>query len=296
MASSMHYSHINLPLVSVGLPVFNGAATVKESILSVLDQTWACFELIISDNASTDQTEEICRELAKLDPRIRYIRHESNVGALANFSHVLACAKGSFFMWLGADDVISPSFLGDNVQILMRTPIAVSSLTYLRQNLHNARDEYISLDCDSPTKRIKRYLRNPGTNARFYSLHRTAAVRKCMPLPNIVANDWLLVVRMLTLGSMVCCPAKSFYNKTEKGASSSYRSLMKIYGKSGLSSIFPLLQFTIAIHRELPFGAMTIGYAIKHLLIISAPGQNTLVRKLIRNLGILRLPARNFYA
>src|SRR5688500_6871770 len=92
------------PIVTIGMPVFNGEASVRQAIECLLGQTFAEFELIISDNASRDGTEAICREYAASDSRVRYIRQNENLGVLANFEFVLDQAGGEFFMWAAADD------------------------------------------------------------------------------------------------------------------------------------------------------------------------------------------------
>jgi len=93
------------PQVSIGMPVYNGEPFIREALDSLLAQTFTDFELIISDNASTDGTEAICREYAVKDDRIRYVRQAENRGALANFQFVLDEAVGEYFMWAAADDV-----------------------------------------------------------------------------------------------------------------------------------------------------------------------------------------------
>lgn len=92
------------PVVSIGMPVYNGAKYIREALDSLLSQTFSSFELIISDNASIDATKAICEEYVRKDPRIRYVRQSENRGALANFKFVLNQAKGEFFMWAAADD------------------------------------------------------------------------------------------------------------------------------------------------------------------------------------------------
>jgi glycosyltransferase involved in cell wall biosynthesis len=93
------------PTVSIGMPVYNGEKYVREALDSLLAQTFTDFELIISDNASTDRTEPICREYAAQDARIRFVRQKRNEGAIANFNFVLDQAVGRYFMWAAADDV-----------------------------------------------------------------------------------------------------------------------------------------------------------------------------------------------
>ncbi len=106
------------PYVSIGLPVYNGEKFIKEAIESILTQTFGNFELIISDNASTDNTEKICRQYAAQDTRISYHRHGENRGASWNFNHVFHLAKGKYFKWAAADDVCASSFLARCVEIL----------------------------------------------------------------------------------------------------------------------------------------------------------------------------------
>jgi glycosyltransferase involved in cell wall biosynthesis len=95
----------HMSLVSIGMPVFNGEKFIHEAINSLLSQTFTDFELIISDNASTDKTEAICREYEKKDKRIRYVRQKENIGVIANFKYVLDQSAGEYFMWAAADDV-----------------------------------------------------------------------------------------------------------------------------------------------------------------------------------------------
>ena len=97
----------HIPKVSIGMPVFNGAKFIRAALDSLLAQTFTDFELVISDNASTDDTETICREFVSQDCRIRYVRQPVNLGAFGNFFHVLTLAKGQYFMWMAHDDMVS---------------------------------------------------------------------------------------------------------------------------------------------------------------------------------------------
>jgi glycosyltransferase involved in cell wall biosynthesis len=112
-------------LVTVGLPVYNGEPTVASAIRSVLDQQYERLELIISDNASNDGTEEICRELASSDARISYHRQPESIGLLNNFCYVLTRARGEYFKWLGDDDWIHPAFISRSAGVLGAEPSLV---------------------------------------------------------------------------------------------------------------------------------------------------------------------------
>jgi glycosyltransferase involved in cell wall biosynthesis len=92
--------------VSIGMPVYNGEKYIREALDSLLSQTFTDFELIISDNASTDDTSKICQEYANRDSRIRYIRQAANIGANANFEFVLMQAIAELFMWAACDDYL----------------------------------------------------------------------------------------------------------------------------------------------------------------------------------------------
>ena len=94
-----------MPSVSIGMPVFNGETFIRVALDSLLTQTFTDFELIISDNASTDSTEAISRSYAERDARIRYVRQSENMGALKNFQFLLEEAVGEYFMWAAVDDV-----------------------------------------------------------------------------------------------------------------------------------------------------------------------------------------------
>lgn len=110
------------PIVSIGLPVYNGENFVAEAIESVLAQTYEAWELIISDNCSSDGTEAICRRYADAEDRIRYVRQAENLGALPNFNSVVAQARGSYFKWCAHDDLMLPTFLERCMERLQADP------------------------------------------------------------------------------------------------------------------------------------------------------------------------------
>lgn len=110
------------PKVSIGLPVFNGEKYLAQAIQSILDQTFEDFELIISDNASTDGTAKICMDAAARDPRIRYFRHERNLGAAPNHQFTFNEALGDYFKWSAHDDILKPAWLERCVEVLDSHP------------------------------------------------------------------------------------------------------------------------------------------------------------------------------
>jgi glycosyltransferase involved in cell wall biosynthesis len=110
------------PLVSVGVFVYKGERFLEETLQSILNQTLTDFELIISDNASTDRTGAIAEAYAERDKRIRYYRSEKNMGAGWNIRRVYELATGKYFKQAAADDLLEPDFLRRCVEILESDP------------------------------------------------------------------------------------------------------------------------------------------------------------------------------
>ena len=174
---------INKPTVSIGMPVFNGERYIRGALDSLLTQTFSDFELIISDNASTDGTKDICKEYSKKDSRIRYVRQVKNLGALANFQFVLDEAVGVYFMWAAYDDLRSKSFI-EKLLLGFENENVVSSFPKCKQIDSEGQpvgDEII-LDFigDSSYKRIRSYWTDPRElrDIPIYGLHRANTIKR----------------------------------------------------------------------------------------------------------------------
>jgi glycosyltransferase involved in cell wall biosynthesis len=119
-----------MPTVSIGMPTYNCEPYIAQSLESLLGQTYGDFELVISDNCSTDGTEDVCRKYQKLDSRIRYIRRTENIGGPGNFRYVFAQCTGKYHKWSTADDYWDTTFLAkiedyeDNLDLRDESPRA----------------------------------------------------------------------------------------------------------------------------------------------------------------------------
>ena len=118
--------------ITIGIPVYNGEKFLEEKIISILNQDFTDFELIISDNASTDSTKEICSKFATNDKRVKFFSHEKNLGATWNFNFILKKARGEYFMWTSADDKILPEFYEKNIEMLEKNPNIVCSASQVK--------------------------------------------------------------------------------------------------------------------------------------------------------------------
>ena len=119
-------------LVTIGIPVYNGELSMKKCIESVLSQTYENFELIISDNASTDSTPDICKEFLKKDDRITFVRQNENMGQNWNFNFPLEKANGEYFVWLVADAILLPEFIEKNIAVLESQDNAVGCISKIK--------------------------------------------------------------------------------------------------------------------------------------------------------------------
>jgi glycosyltransferase involved in cell wall biosynthesis len=113
------------PKVSIGIPVYNGGPFFAECLESVARQTFEDLEVVISDNASTDETADVARSFTQRDPRFSYVRFDENRGAAANWNRVVELARGTYFKWLAADDLIEPTYIERCVAVLDQEPDVV---------------------------------------------------------------------------------------------------------------------------------------------------------------------------
>jgi len=172
--------HHSLPKMGIGLPVFNAEKFLEKRIESILNQSFTDFELIISDNASTDRTPQICNDFANKDSRIKYIRQPKNMGAMLNFKFVLEQVKEKYFAWASADDFWHKDFLSKNIEALESNENLVGSITKVRyfERQSDRGDEKVDLQFRKFLKKIRDSFKPRG----IYPLKGSyeEKVRKCL--------------------------------------------------------------------------------------------------------------------
>ena len=202
-----------VPLVSVGVPVFNGEAFLEDAIRSALAQTLDDLELILCDNASTDRTAEICRDYAARDPRVRYFRNPRNLGAAANYNLAFSHARGRYFKWLAHDDGMLPSFLAKTCRVLEERPDAVlcnTVVSYIDSagtplGLYDTR--LSGADSSSPSARFAWMVLRSHTCVDFFGLIRRDALRHSLLHGSFHGADRALLAQLALRGRMVQLPA-----------------------------------------------------------------------------------------
>jgi glycosyltransferase involved in cell wall biosynthesis len=220
----------NPPRVSLALPVYNGEKFVAEAIRSILDQDYENFELIITDNASTDGTERICRDFAASDGRIRYVRNEYNLGAGPNHNLGFELSVGEYFKWCAADDCISRKYICTCVSILDSNPDVV--LVYGATQSIDEDGRLIPLvgdmmcplpEGDGPARRFRRHLTDKGTNFETFGVFRSDVLRKTKLHRSYYSSDRALISEMALLGRFVYVPGIVFYSREHPDRSMNIR-------------------------------------------------------------------------
>ena len=205
--------------VSLSLPVCNGERFIGAAVRSLLAQSFEDFELIITDNASSDATEQICREFATRDARLRYVRNERNIGAAANFNLGFKLASGEFFKWCAHDDFISGDFIEECVRALDENDADV--LAYGRQQGVDQEGSLIPwLSCDAPDlhgctppHRFRMVYKVQGFDAAMFGLIRRAALAQSSLHQSYYGSDIALLAELALLGSFRRVPNVTFYNR-----------------------------------------------------------------------------------
>ncbi|MGH8298206.1 MAG: glycosyltransferase family 2 protein [Steroidobacteraceae bacterium] len=206
-------STAEVPLASVGLPVFNGEAFLEDAIRSVVAQTLDDLELILCDNASQDRTAEICRDYAARDPRIRYFRNPRNLGASANYNLAYTHARGRYFKWLAHDDRMLPSFLAKTCRLLEERADAVLCNTVV--SYIDSAGAHIGLydsklsgaDLYSPSTRFAWMVLRSHTCVDFFGLIRREKLRDSLLHGSFHGADRALLAQLSLRGRLIQLPA-----------------------------------------------------------------------------------------
>lgn len=200
------------------MPVYNGEKFIKSAIDSIINQTFSNFELIISDNASTDLTSEICLEYARRDPRIRYYKNEKNIGAPNNYNRVFHLSTGEYFKWAAYDDVLAPEFLGKCVTVLDEDSSIVGChcktgridqngnfLGYYNKGLLG------NIDSPKPHQRFRDLIGLYYTTTPFHGVYRRSQFAKSQLHGSYIGADRNLVAELSLMGRIHQIPETLFF-------------------------------------------------------------------------------------
>lgn len=194
---------------SIGMPVFNGSKYIADAIHSVLAQDLADFELIIADNASTDDTYQICSEFAAQDSRIKLVRHPRNFGAAKNYNYVVHCAAGTYFNWLAHDDVLGPGFLSKCVRgfedLGPETVLVYPNFRFVDADLKHLelKSPFLHLTDDNSCARFRETLDNLGLVTSVFGVFRRDMLQRTRLIGSFISSDYVLLAECALLGKVV---------------------------------------------------------------------------------------------
>ena len=213
------------PHVSLGMPIYNGGRYVAATIDAFLVQTYTDFELVISDNASTDSTEAICRRYAQQDPRIIYHRHDVNAGAAWNYNKVFELARGDYFKWAAADDLILPEMLEKATRVLDENPDVI--LSYPKTTIIDGKgkvmhdyDDNLHLDAALPSERFSQLLCLVGECNAVFGLVRCEVLARTHLIGNFIGSDITLLAELALYGKFYEINERLFLRREHVDASS----------------------------------------------------------------------------
>lgn len=216
-----------VPRVCIGLPVFNGAPYLAEALDSLLAQTFTDFEIIISDNASTDRTAAIAASYLARDRRVRYVRNCFNIGLARNFNLVFGLARSPYFKWATADDVCLPEFLARCVDELDQHPSVV--LTYPRTQFIGPDGTPLAVDdpgwdlrCDDAAQRLRFVLEAEHWVNSLLGLIRRDALARTRGMPLYPGGDYRVLAKLSLLGKFHEIPERLYQRRLHANASSQH--------------------------------------------------------------------------
>jgi len=231
------------PLVSVGVPTWERSHVLRRAIDSVLVQTYGNFELVVSDNASQDGTEAICDEYRRLDPRVRYFRHATNIGLIENFNSILERACGDYLIFLADDDWIEDTYLQHCLDALGGHPdrvLARGKTRYFNADGLVWRPEPVNLIESSPSRRVRAYFGSVEWNEEFHGLIRQDVWARVGPIPTRLGGDLLIVSRIAFLGKAITLETTEL-NRATGGISDNAAAIAQAYGISPRQTRIPFL-------------------------------------------------------
>jgi glycosyltransferase involved in cell wall biosynthesis len=265
------------PRLTVLLPTYNRAASLPRAIDSVLAQTCSDLALLISDNASTDETGAVCASYVERDPRVSYFRQPVNRGPIPNFNWLLAQADTEFLLMLADDDWLDSDYVERCLAVIERDPslsIVTGATRYYEGDAPPDLVLNTTLTEDSGSRRVLRYLRNSWSSAAFYGVLRTSATHDALPIANVMGADWLFV-SALSFAGRVLTITDTHLNRRRGGTSADFQRIAEVSGLSSRSARNPHLAMAYNQFRDIAFSSSAyapLGHVRRVALGLAAAG------------------------
>ncbi|MEM6348161.1 MAG: glycosyltransferase family 2 protein [Bacteroidota bacterium] len=246
----------SFPLVSVSIPTYNGELRIGEAIRSLQAQQYPHMEIIISDNASTDNTEAVVRQFMAEDERIRYYRHPQNLGIPRNFQFGLEQAKGQYFIWLSDDDQLLDGVIKRYVDFLEAQPefsMVSGIINYTEAGNLVSQERHIDLQQASGILRCLEYYARVKEGGMYYGMMRRELGQKLCVSPTI-GSDWHFVAGLAYLGKIKILDFVG-YRKSRGGVSNDFHDYVKSYGEKAIWGYVPFIKIGLDAAAEVIYRA-----------------------------------------
>ncbi len=248
-------SNTSYPLVSVGIPTYNGAKRISKALNSVFQQDYPNLEIIISDNGSSDETQSVCESYAQVDPRIRYHRQPQNMGLAFNFEYVLQQASGKYFLWLSDDDEMVENVIPRYVDYLEQHPeyILVSGeIDYWEGSTLTDRERNLNFEQASPLIRAIAYYAQVQEGALIYGMMRTQPAKQ-IPFKSLIGPDWHFMAAIAYLGKIRQLNFISYIKYPGIGISRNFHHYAKIVKEAPIWGYLPYTKMAKDAFLEMAF-------------------------------------------
>ncbi|HTE40847.1 MAG TPA: glycosyltransferase family A protein [Steroidobacteraceae bacterium] len=215
------------------MPLYNSAPWIESAVRSILAQTLTDLELILCDNASEDASREICERLAAEDARIRYRRHDRNIGANRNYRSTLEYATGKYFKWMSSSDLYGPTFLADCVAELESKPdvvLAIGNTVLFADVAEDGKiyDGDFALPSADAKERFAKLLTSLQLNNVFNGVMRTSVIRSIGPLGTFGMADVVLMAELALRGKFLLLDKPHFYRRMTPDTATKLKSAQEI--------------------------------------------------------------------
>jgi glycosyltransferase involved in cell wall biosynthesis len=243
-------------VVTIAIPTYQRATQLRRAIDSVLAQDYGRIEVVISDNASTDGTEELCEHYVNRHRQVRYIKQAVNVGPTPNFEKLRSVASGGYFLFLGDDDWIDPDYVSSCVAAIEANPgssLVAGMTLYHRADGSTAPEPHpVTIDAADGASRVRQFCRQVRANGVFYGVVPASANERVPPLRNVQGGDMLHVMALAYLGSVRTLDGVAVH-RTVDGMTVSLANVATTLGLGWFQANVPQIAIAYWIFRDIAF-------------------------------------------
>ncbi len=247
-------NEIVYPLVSIGIPTYNGHKGIGRTLASVWRQHYPNLEIVISDNCSSDNTKEILREIKSQHPEMKCYRQKKNIGMVANFDFVLRKSTGKYFMWISDDDILEDNVLLRYVDFMEKHAeyaLVSGEIKYWLDDKHDISETGFTFEQKTAALRVLGYYSKVVYGGMLHGLIRRSLTQG-ISLRNVIGNDYHFIANLAYLGEIKHLDFIGYHKKLG-GASKNFKQYVTHMGDSAFAANFPHLKMACDAFTEIMY-------------------------------------------